>query len=80
MDIQTRKINFIQEFLKIQNEEVVIRFEEILNKEKDRNPDRLLSSMSIEDLNKRIDLSLSDSQNDNITEINDLLDEITKWR
>ena len=51
-----------------------------MNKEKDRNPDRLLSSMSIEDLNKRIDLSLSDSQNDNITEINDLLDEITKWR
>lgn len=80
MDIQTRKINFIQEFLKIQNEDVVKRFEEILNKEKDRNPDRILSPMSIEDLNKRIDLSLSDSQNDNITEINDLLDEITKWR
>jgi hypothetical protein len=80
MDIQTRKINFIQEFLKIQNEDVVKRFEKILNREKDRNPDRLLSPMSIEDLNKRIDLSLSDSQNDNITEINDLLEEIAKWR
>lgn len=80
MDIQTRKINFIQEFLKIQNEEVVKRFEKILKKEKDRNPDRRLSPMSNEEFNKRIDLSLSDSENDNVIEINDLLDEVSKWR
>ena len=80
MDIQTRKINFIQEFLKIQNEEVIKRFEKIMKKEKDSIPDRILSPMSVEDFNKRIDLSLSDSENDNVTEINDLLDEISKWR
>lgn len=80
MDIQTRKINFIQEFLKIQNEEVVKRFEKIMKKEKDRNPDIRLSPMSIEEFNKRIDLSLSDSENDNVIEINDLLDEMSKWR
>jgi len=80
MDIQTRKINFIQEFLKIQNEEVVKRLEIILNKEKDSNSDIIFSPMSIEDFNKRIDLSLSDSANDKVTEIHDLLDEISKWR
>lgn len=80
MDIQTRKINFIQEFLKIQNEEVVKRFEKILKNEKDRNPDRSLSPMSVEEFDKRIDLSLSDSENDNVMEINDLLDEVSKWR
>lgn len=80
MDIQTRKLNFIQEFLKIQNEEVVSQFEKLLNKEKSNITDRDLSPMSIEEFNKRIDMSLADSQNDNITEINDLLDEISKWR
>ena len=80
MDIQTRKINFIQEFLKIQNEEVLKQFEKLLNNEKDSNPDRILSPMSIEDFNKRIDLSLSESENNNVTEIHDLLDEISKWR
>ncbi|MDA3881955.1 MAG: hypothetical protein PF481_01595 [Bacteroidales bacterium] len=79
MDIQTRKINFIQEFLKIQNEEVVRQFEKLLSKENNSTPERLFSRMSIEDFNKRIDLSLSDSENDNVTEINDLLDEISKW-
>jgi hypothetical protein len=80
MDIQTRKLNFIQEFLKIKNEEVISRFENLLNKENSNLSDRDLSPMSIEEFNKRIDMSLVDSENENIHEINDLLDEISKWR
>jgi len=80
MDIQTRKLNFIQEFLKIQNEESVSRFEKLLNMENSKVPDRDFSPMSIDEFNKRIDMSLVDSENDNITEINDLSDEISKWR
>ena len=34
MDLQTRKITFVQEFLKIQSEEVIIRLEKLLEKEK----------------------------------------------
>lgn len=79
MDIQTRKLNFIQEFIKIQNEDVVSRFEKLLSKEKINPDNRDISPMTIEEFNKRIDLSLADSENDNITEINDLLDEISKW-
>jgi hypothetical protein len=79
MDLQTRKINFIQDFLKIRNEEVVSRFEKLLSKEKENIPDNNLSPMTIDDFNKRIDLSLTDSENDNITEANDLVDEISKW-
>lgn len=53
MDIQTRKLNFIQEFLKIQSEELVSQFEKLLNKEKSTISDRDLSPMSIEEFNKR---------------------------
>lgn len=80
MDIQTRKLNFIQEFLKIQNEEAVSRFEDLLKKENKNVSKRDFSAMTIDEFNKRIDMSLADSENDNITEIHDILDEIAKWR
>lgn len=34
MDIQTRKLEFIQEFLKIQSEDVIERLEKLLKKQK----------------------------------------------
>ncbi|MBN1927283.1 MAG: hypothetical protein JW798_15725 [Prolixibacteraceae bacterium] len=79
MDIQTRKLNFIQEFLKIQNEDVLSQFEKLLHKEKSNISERNLSPMSVEEFNKRIDLSLADSENNKTIEINDLLNEISKW-
>ena len=36
MDIQTRKIEFIKEFLKLQNEELIIRLEEFLRTNKSK--------------------------------------------
>ncbi len=80
MDLQTRKITFVQEFLKIQSEEVIIRLEKILEKEKERMTINNLSPMSLEEFNKRIDQSMLDSQNDRLTENNDLTTEIQGWR
>ena len=80
MDLQTRKITFVQEFLKIQSEEVIIRLEKILEKEKERMTLSDLSPMSLEEFNKRIDQSLLDSENDRLTENNDLTTEIQGWR
>lgn len=34
MDLKTRKIQFIQEFLKISSEEAISRFEDLLNRQK----------------------------------------------
>lgn len=34
MDLQTRKLNFVQEFLAINNEEIIGKLERVLNKEK----------------------------------------------
>ena len=79
MDIQTRKLNFIQEFLKIQNEEALIRFEKLLIKESSNISNKDFPPMSMEEFNRRIDLSLADSEKDNVTNVNELLDEISKW-
>jgi len=39
MDIQTRKIAFVQEFLKLQNEDLISRFEKLLRTEKSSKKD-----------------------------------------
>ena len=80
MDLQTRKITFVQEFLKIQSEEVIIRLEKLLEKEKGKMKIEDFSPMTVDEFNKRIDLSLVDSKNGRLTEINDLIAEIQGWR
>ncbi|WP_209391411.1 hypothetical protein [Chryseobacterium sp. RR2-3-20] len=75
MDIQTRKLEFIQEFLKIQSEEIISRLEKIL-----KNIDDDFSPLTIEEFNSRIDQSLEDSKNDKVIESNKLMAEIKQWQ
>lgn len=77
MDIQTRKIEFIQEFLKLQNEELISRLEDLLRASKSKNDD--FKQMTIEELNSRVNQSMSDSANDRLTNSDDLIAEIEKW-
>ena len=60
MDLQTRKIEFIQEFLKLQSEEVISQFESLMKKRNNRDS---FKPMSIEELNKGIDKSEDDFKN-----------------
>jgi hypothetical protein len=57
MDLQTRKIEFVQEFLKLQSEEVISQLENLLkNKKTLASP----KPMSFIELNARIDKSEND--------------------
>ena len=79
MDLQSRKIEFVQEFLKLQSEEVITQLEKLLKKEtKKIQPD--LKPMTVEELNRRIDQSEDDTRNGRLTESNDLLAEIETWK
>lgn len=73
MDLDTRKIAFVQEFLKLQSEDVVSRFEKILKKEKKNTTDNPYEPMSREELNKRIDQSEADFRNHRFKSSSELL-------
>ena len=74
MDIQTRKLEFVQEFLKIQSEELISQLERILkNNEEDFSP------FTIEEFNSRIDQSLEDSRRDIVTESDQLVAQVKQW-
>ena len=78
MDLQTRKINFVQEFLKLQNEELILRLENLLKKEY-KNETGIIP-MSTEEFNIRIEQSLDDSRSGRLTGTDDLLNEIEGWK
>lgn len=79
MNIESRKIAFVQEFFKIQSEKAISKFEKLLQKEKEHSVERKIEPMSSRELNTRIDKSLQDSKNGKLTEAKDLLAEIDKW-
>jgi len=79
MDIQTRKIEFVREFLKMQNEELLTLMEKLLHSTK-KDAEYELHPMSVEELNKRINKSMEDSENGKLTKSSDLITEIQKWK
>jgi hypothetical protein len=79
MDIQARKTTFIQEFLNIQNEEIIISLEKLLEKELKKVSEDYFYPMTLEEFNTRIDKSLNDSKKGKFTETKKLLKEIQSW-
>jgi len=58
MDLQTIKIEFVQEFLKLQSEEIISLLESVLKRQ--TNAETEFEPMSITELNARIDKSEED--------------------
>ena len=79
MDLQTRKIEFVKEFLSLQSEQAISRLEKILRKEKKSSHNKNFEPMTIEEFNKRIDKSMEDSKNGRIVEASGLKAKMEKW-
>lgn len=79
MDLQTRKLEFIKDFLKLTSEEAVIKFERLLKKQKKSDFEEDHSPMTLEELNSRIDRSMEDSKEGRLTDSKELQSEIDKW-
>jgi len=77
MDLQTRKLNFIRDFLKLESEKAISHFEKLLQKETLNNPE--VKPMTTKEFQKRINQSTKDSKSGKLTENNKLISEIDKW-
>lgn len=76
MNIETRKLSFIQEFLRIQNEEIVIGLEKLLKKRKLEEYENTLKPMDLKQFNDEINQGLTDSKNDRVIKVTELKE---KW-
>jgi hypothetical protein len=72
MDLQARKITFVQEFLRLENEEIVNGLEDLLRKKKAEHYEQELNPMSARQFNDEIDQAIHDSDADRITSAKEL--------
>lgn len=79
MDLETRKLSFIEKFIRIQNEDIISGFERLLKNRKAELYEKNLKPMSLEQLNADIDKSMEDSANDRVISARDLKEEIKNW-
>lgn len=79
MDLEARKITFVQEFLRLQNEDIVIGLEKLLRKRKTELIEKNFKPMSIKQYNSEIDQAMEDSKNGRIIKATDLKTKIQKW-
>ena len=79
MDLQTRKLNFIQEFLRLKNEKLISKLENLLKSEKAKSYQEQISPLSEEELNRIIDEAEKDSKEGRLTSAVELKKEIDTW-
>ena len=79
MDIQSRKLNFVQEFLRLDNEKLIKKLERILFQEKKRIYESDIKPYSFDEYNAIIDKAVSDSKSGKVKEAKTLRNEIDSW-
>jgi hypothetical protein len=73
MNLEARKIEFVKEFLNLQNEEVISRLENFLKKEKKSINVKTFEPMTPDDLNRRIEQSEVDFLNNRFKNSEELI-------
>jgi hypothetical protein len=80
MDIQTRKINFVQEFLRLRNTKLIEKLEKILLEDKAKDYETNLKPISIDNFNIMIDKSIEDAKQGNMINARELKESVKKWK
>ena len=79
MNLEARKISFIQEFLRLQNEDIVIGLEKLLRERKAELIEKEIKPMTMEEYNADIDRAMDDSKNGKMIKATDLKTKVQKW-
>lgn len=79
MTVETRKLNFIEEFIKITDEDLIKRMEEMLLDDKRKRYEQELKPMKMEEFHSIIEQSRHEIKNGLITTQQDLKKEIRSW-
>ncbi|MDO8951746.1 MAG: hypothetical protein Q7U86_03920 [Draconibacterium sp.] len=79
MDIQAKKIHFVQEFLRINDEEIIDKLNNLLKVERKNKVKKELKPFTIEEFNEMIDRAESDSVAGRLISAQEMKKEIDSW-
>lgn len=80
MNLQSRKIQFIQEFLRYANVSILDRFEELLKQERQKEFEKEIIPMTMKEYEGRIDKAFEDIKNNRVKSARKLKTEIATWK
>lgn len=80
MDLHTRKLQFIQEFLRLANDSIIEKFEKMLQQERKKIVERDISPMTLAQYEQRINNAIDDLKNNRVTTAKKLKKEIASWK
>ena len=80
MDIQARKLNFIEEFLHINDENLIAKLESFLKQEKKISHNKNLKPMSLTEFHEMIDQAKQDSDAGRVISHQELKKKVETWK
>lgn len=80
MNIEARKLNLVQEFLRVSDEEVIAKLEQVLRDERNKKLEKELSPMTMEEFYGMIDKADGDIKAGRVSEARELLKKVDKWK
>ena len=80
MDLQSRKIQFIQEFLKYANTNILDQFEEMLKKEREKVFEKEIEPMTLKEYELRVERAFQDVKSNRVKSARKLKQEIATWK
>ena len=80
MNISSRKLNLVQEFLRVSDEQLISKIENLLLAEKKKKISQKLSPLTLEEFNSIIDQSENDIKTGNVAESKAVYKKISKWK
>ncbi len=79
MDIQTKKLHFVQEFLRLKDESLIDKLNNLLKTERKKKVEKELKPFSKKEFDEMIDNAELDSKNGRLTSARELKNEIDSW-
>jgi hypothetical protein len=80
MDLQARKLNLIEEFIQISDENLIAKLENLIRIEKDVLNSREFSQMSMPEFHQMIDKAIVDKNEGRVISHNELKRKIESWK
>jgi hypothetical protein len=80
MNIEIRKLNFIQEFLRFPNESLLDKFEKLLRDERIKLYEKEIKPMTLSQYEQKIDKALDDCKNKRVKNAVQLKKDISLWK
>ena len=79
MDIQARKLNLIEEFIRISDESFIEKLESLIRIEKKKQRERELKPMSLNEFHEMIDQAKDDKAKGRVVSHEDIKKRIKSW-